>query len=465
MLKFFISITSSLKKIEGYVAKNNSRKFYLLEFWLAHLFMRQSEIECNPTASWISSECDTHALCVPENHGERGFCICNADFANYKENSVGTCDRSALTWMLFAYMIFLALMCCQIAYRICVHTWKVKRMGTLKFDTLGLTSAMLVGTSFGLMSVLFTRAAAIIINEREGNSKARTTAAAAQAIFTLCFVIALSFVGASMLFVVHQSARLEAGAERYRRNLFVGATINGSIVAIIVLYLSVINNVLAFTILIILHSATSWLIYHVLRQRLQRHFPASFASNQPVLQIITTVTNHVIIGILCVIFGSTFFALSFGLGREERSLLLMGPVCAGSLMVNYLSIVIVVHVMVRCVEKLAKNRQAQSEVRGSINSVDAVVEFPTIKPNERKSSDQTSFSVTPLISNPSGIVDKQLGARKTHNNNSYANVLYPSFQSSRSIEDMESIPTTKPLTTEESDSVHTMDRSIKELAD
>jgi hypothetical protein len=335
-------------------------------------------------------------------------------------------------------------------YRLCLQIWKAKRKGILKFDALGVTEVTLAGTCFGFIFASISRAVAVIVNTREENSRARTMAVAAQAIFILFFVISLTFLGASMLLVVHQSAKLETGADRYRRNIFFGATTIGVVLTIAVLVLSLSAEIFALALLALVNTFILWAIYHVLHRRLQKNYSTSVTSSHPAIQIITALANHLVLSIWSLLTGTLFFTISFVLGQQQQSLTLLGPVCGFAFMLNMGTLFIVMSIMVRSVERLSKNRV---EARGAVEVLNVEISktSQTIKRSDRNQPYTAgSVSGAPLISNSSGFDDNEVRKPRSHSK-ANANVVFPSFPPTNSIEDMGTTSSDKHLTIDESD--------------
>jgi hypothetical protein len=339
------------------------------------------------------------------------------DFTNYHENDNGTCDRTILTWVFFALLITMILMALQIAFRIFALTWRAWKSKYLKFDTFGLARVLLTCTS-GTMVLVFTTRALAVVLKGDNYEKARLSALAAQAVFSLFLVTSLCFVGISMLFVIRMSVHLQTGVERYKRNLLTGAIANGVVVTIIVVVLTFMRNLFAFAIFIAAHSLTAWATYYILQRRLKHSFPTTSVVSNHVIQAITIAANRMVIGSVLLIFGALFFVVSYSVGQRLRSVALLGPVTMTSVIANYATIMFLVDASVRCIEKLEKNRLSH------IGAPDVFVEIPS----------QIANGIIEQVTVSGAIVTVDKSSEKTRNDRStsYANVVYPSFQSSQS---------------------------------
>jgi hypothetical protein len=356
---------------------------------------RQSDIVCHASRSWQSSACSPPALCVPLSADTReGRCRCNFDTNNYTENDHGTCDPTALTWIVLALLLVMILLTCGITYRICKYTWRAHQNRALRMNELGLTTFMLIGSSVSLLFLFCTRVSVLLTNTDPKFQHLQRITAAAQGTLALFFISALSLICSSLLVVVIQSAKMDARAGRYRRNIFIIAVTNGFMLAVVIAYLTYTRNFYIFALVLSAHTLLSWAVFHYVLTALKKSFESFSASNQSMV-IINSSAKHILFGLLLLAFSSVFILVTVRVGVVERSQLFLSKLGTGAVLLDQFSFVVLLDAMVRCIERLGRSRQIAVSLPTSTNITgDTLVADPApFSPNQSLVKQQTEEQV------------------------------------------------------------------------
>jgi hypothetical protein len=372
----------------------------------------QSNRTCITGPQWISDDCAAHALCVPALAGSdnQGICQCDMEPNLYVENDHNSCDPSHATWAYAAIILIFVFMASHIAVRMTRLFRQARKQDMLKLDTLGITTILLLFTSYFLIVLLVARIAVTLINSKHILITAMYLLGVCQAIYALFSTSTIIFLGVSFIVVIHQSAKLSTGSEKFQRNLLIVASANGILIAACTIGLTVTRRKSEFGIAVICNALTMWLLYYLLQLRLRRHFPASSTLSN-ILDIISASANRLLFGLIAVMVSTAGGVLSYHIGQKRRSRAILGPVSTAWIIAIYLGCVLVNHAMVRCIEKLVRNRQSLTNADSSgIGNVDASY-IETSKLQQRQSD---SPSTTPIIAVKASATLKPQSTAKPH---------------------------------------------------